>query len=354
MVSIPSNDSREEGRPRRAAAVAVLLSLLGLAGCNEAPAKMPPPKPPVVMTAEPVIREVTDYEELVGQTAAVQTVEVRARVTGYLDKVNFKDGDEVKEGAVLFEIDPRPYEAEVARTEAAVGLSEAHYKRLEADLKRARSLVAREAISREEFDRIAGDFAEAGASVGIAKANRDLAKLNLAFTKVTAPISGRLSRRMVDPGNLVKADETVLTTIVSLDPMYVYFDVDERTLLRIRRLIAEGKIKSRTRGRGPRLRGPGRRGGVPAQGDDRLQREPGRPEHRDAPGPGRDRQPQAAGPLAGPVRARPPADRRPRTRRSSSPSRPWAPTRGGSSSTSSSPARTRTARTCRTWPNTAR
>ena len=208
---------------------------------------MPPPKPPVVMIAEPVVREVTDYEEgLVGQTAAVQMVEVRARVNGYLEKVNFKDGDEVKEGAVLFEIDPRPYDAEVARTEAAVGLSEAHYKRLEADLKRARSLVARQAIGREEFDKIVGDYAEAGASVGIAKANRDLAKLNQEFAKVTAPISGRLSRRMVDPGNLVQADETILTTIVSLDPMYVYFDVDERTLLRIRRLIAEGKIKSRT------------------------------------------------------------------------------------------------------------
>ena len=167
MAPILSNDSREEGRPRRAAAVAVLLALLGLAGCNEAPAKMPPPKPPVVMIAEPVIREVTDYEEgLVGQTAAVQMVEVRARVTGYLEKVNFKDGDEVKEGAVLFEIDPRPYEAEVARTEAAVGLSEAHYKRLEADLKRARSLVARQAIGREEFDKIVGDYAEAGAAVG--------------------------------------------------------------------------------------------------------------------------------------------------------------------------------------------
>ena len=113
MAPILPNDSRGEGRPRRGAAVAVLLALLGLAGCNQAPAKMPPPKPPVVMTAEPILREVTDYEEgLVGQTAAVQTVELRARVNGYLEKVNFNDGDEVKEGAVLFEIDPRPYDAE--------------------------------------------------------------------------------------------------------------------------------------------------------------------------------------------------------------------------------------------------
>ena len=264
----------------------------GLAGCNQAPAKMPPPKPPVVMIAEPVIREVTDYEEgLVGQTAAVQMVEVRARVNGYLEKVNFKDGDEVKEGAVLFEIDPRPYEAEVGADRGRRRPERGALKRLEADLKRARSLVARQAIGREEFDKIVGDYAEAGASVGIAKANRDLAKLNLEFAKVTAPISGRLSRRMVDPGNLVQADETILTSIVSLDPMYVYFDVDERTLLRIRRLIAEGKIKSRDAGRDPHLRGPGRRGRVPPQGDHRLQRQPGRPEHRDAPGPGRDRQP---------------------------------------------------------------
>src|SRR3954468_25037037 len=107
------------------------------------------------MSAEPGLREVTDYEEgLVGQTAAVQMVEVRARVNGYLDKVNFKDGDEVKEGTVLFEIDPRPYDAEAARTQAALGLSEAHFRRLEADVKRARGLVARQAIGREEFDKI--------------------------------------------------------------------------------------------------------------------------------------------------------------------------------------------------------
>ena len=248
MAQNLSNDSRGEGRPRRAAAGGVLLALLGLAGCNQAPANTPPPKPPpVVEVAEPILREVTDYEEgLVGQTAAVQMVEVRARVNGYLEKVNFNDGDEVKEGAVLFEIDPRPYDAEVARTQAAIGLSEARSRRLEADLKRAKSLVARQAIGREEFDKIVGDYAEAGASVGIAKANNDLAWLNRGFAKVAAPISGRLSRRMVDPGNLVRADETILTSIVSLDPMYVYFDVDERTLLRIRRLIAEGKIKSRT------------------------------------------------------------------------------------------------------------
>ena len=123
--------------------------------------------------------------------------------------------------------------------------AEAHLRRLEADQKRAMNLFSRGAISREEIDRIAGDFLEAQAAVGVAEAAHDLANLNLEFTKVRAPIAGRLSRRLVDPGNLVKADETALTTIVSLDPLFVYFDVDERTLLRLRRLVSVGKVKTR-------------------------------------------------------------------------------------------------------------
>lgn len=244
-----TNSSCLRGRRGRAwclLALAPAFPLVVMSGCDRAVAKPPPPKPPVVMTSEPVSREVTDFEDFVGQTTAKKTVEIRARVNGYLDKVNFTDGDEVKEGAVLFEIDPRPTDAEVARTEAAVVQSEAHAKRLEANYKRAVGLRGREVLSAQEFDLISGDYAEANAAVGISKANNDLAKLNRGFTKVTAPIAGRLSRRMVDSGNLVQADQTLLTTIVTLDPIYVYFDIDERTLLRIRRLIAAGKIKSRT------------------------------------------------------------------------------------------------------------
>ena len=182
-------------------------------------------------------------------------VEVRARVTGYLDKVLFEDGSEVKEGDVLFKIDPRPYEAALAAAEASVVQSEAHQRRLQFDHRRASNLFQRGAISREEVDRIQGDYSEAVAAVGIAQAQRDLAKLNLSFTDVRAPISGRTSRRLVDPGNLIQADSTSLTTIVSLDPIYVYFDVDERTLLRLRRLIREGRIKSRTEAEVPVLVG---------------------------------------------------------------------------------------------------
>ena len=200
---------------------------------------------PKVEVSMPVTDTVSDFEAFTGRFDAIYTVEIRARVTGYLDKVHFEDGNEVNEGDLLFEIDPRPYETELNRTEANVVQAEAHQHRLEADQRRANSLYSRGAIGREEFDRIIGDYSEAQAAVSVSKAARDMAKLSSEFTKVKAPISGRLSRRLVDPGNLVQADVTPLTTIVSLDPLYVYFEVDERTLLRLRRLVREGKIKSR-------------------------------------------------------------------------------------------------------------
>lgn len=227
------------------AALGIAVSVAASSGCAKTEAKPPPPKPPAVVTDVPIESEVSDYEYFVGQTMARKSVEVRARVNGYLDKLNFNDGDEVKEGDLLFEIDSRQYDADLARTEAALAQAEAHARRLEADYQRARNLKGREVLSQSEYDVVAGDYTEAKAAVGIAKANRDLARLNKSFTKVDAPIEGRLSRRMVDPGNLVKADETLLTNIVTLDPVYVYFDIDERTLLRLRRLVAEGKIKSR-------------------------------------------------------------------------------------------------------------
>lgn len=222
-----------------------LAFLVGVSGCASKKPVAAKTDPPVVRVRHPIEAEVTDYEDFTGRTDAVFTVEVRARVTGYLDKAVFKDGDEVKEGDLLFEIDPRPYKAELDRAEATLAQSEAHLKRLEADYRRASNLFTRGNVSREEFDKVAGDKNEAEAAVGIAQATFERAKLDVLFTKITAPIAGRLSRRLVDPGNLVKADETPLTTIVSLDPMYVYFDIDERTLLRLRRLVREGKIPSR-------------------------------------------------------------------------------------------------------------
>lgn len=205
-----------------------------------------PPKAPEVIVDLPTHGEITDYEDFTGRTMATQTVDVRARVTGYLDKINFKDreGQEIEAGEVLAEIDPRPYLAEVARAQSSVAQADSRLARLELDYQRARKTVASKTISQEQFDQVTGDRNEAKAAIEVAKANLNLAKLNLSYCKVKAPITGRVGRTQFDPGNLVRADETILTTLVAMHPMYVYFEVDERTMLRLRRYMEEGRIRT--------------------------------------------------------------------------------------------------------------
>ena len=233
----------------RGPACLLILTGLILSGCSGDPAGgapgsgMPPPKMPEVFFATPTRDNLLDYEDCTGRTEAFKTVDVRARVTGYLDKWNFSPGKKVTKGDVLFEIDPRSYLAELARTEATVVQAEAHLTRLNADHQRAQNLFATRAMGREDLDKIVGDRAEALAAVGIAKASRDLAKLNVDYTKVTASLDGIVSRAMVDPGNMVKADDTVLTTVVTEDPIYAYFDIDERNALRLSRQLAAGDMK---------------------------------------------------------------------------------------------------------------
>ena len=176
---------------------------------------------------------------------------MRAHVWGYLDKVNFKEGALVKKGDVLFEIDPRTYQALLNQAEGNRGVrSRPGCVRLNADLRAgAATWSAPGRSSREDYDKIAGDHGEAVASTSTAdKAAVDRAKLDLDYTKVTAPVSGRVSRYVVTVGNLIQAGDqgggTLLTTIVSVDPMYAYFDVDEHTVLRVRQLIREGKADS--------------------------------------------------------------------------------------------------------------
>lgn len=210
-----------------------------LSGCTKQQVQTPSVKPPDVIVARPIIRTVTDYEDFTGRTEAYRSIEVRALVSGYLNKVNFVEGAEVKKGDVLFEIDPRLFEAQLQRAKAVLNQAKAHLRRLDQDLTRATSLLPRNAISREEYDKIAGDRSEAAAAVSVAEASLEAAKLNLAYTKVIAPISGRISRRLLDPGNLIKADETILTSIVTDNPIYAYFDIDERTLLRLRRMVRQ-------------------------------------------------------------------------------------------------------------------
>jgi RND family efflux transporter MFP subunit len=239
-------------------------------GCNKPPAQaqggMPPPKPPEVLVSTPTVAEVTDYEDFTGRTMAMATIDIRPRVTGYLDKVLFKEGAEVKEKDLLYEIDPRPYQAEVDRAQGSVAQAQARLRRLNLDLQRANGMLPNKTITREGYDLIVGDQAEADAAVGVAQASLDLAKLNLSYCQVRAPINGKMSRTLLDAGNLVKADETILTTIVAQDPIYAYFGVDERLLKRVRSYVDQGLLKLGTDGQIPILMGLADQEGYPHEG----------------------------------------------------------------------------------------
>jgi membrane fusion protein, multidrug efflux system len=220
---------------------------VALAGCSHKASESPTNTTTPVSVSYPIVRDVTDYADYTGRIAAIDSVQVRARVWGYLDKVNFKEGTLVKKDDVLFEIDPRTYKATLANAKGKLAAAEAKLKRLNADFARAEQLKSDKAISQEEYDKVVGDRAETTASVEALKAEVEQAKLDLDYTKVTAPISGRISRKLVTEGNLIAAGQTgatLLTDIVSVDPVYVYFDVDERTVQQVRKLIREGKAKS--------------------------------------------------------------------------------------------------------------
>jgi RND family efflux transporter MFP subunit len=218
------------------------LSLLALAGCKRDQPPPPPMKAPEVVVAVPVTRKVTDYEYFTGRTEASERVDLKARVTGHLMKAPFREGAMVKEGDLLFEVDAKPFEVKLTEAKAAHAQARARYERTDTDYQRARSLYDRQAIGKEEYDRIVGDYKEALAAVDVAASQIDTAKQNLEYTKLKAPFSGRMSRRYIDPGNLVKADETVLSTLVNDKPMYAMFDVDERTMLR--RLFKTGALET--------------------------------------------------------------------------------------------------------------
>ena len=221
------------------------LALLSLPmGCQKPVAKPPAPKPPEVVVAYPIVDQVQEYEETTGRLVARESVDVRSRVSGYLDKTFFADGANVQEGQPLFQIDARPYDMELQRAKANVDQARARLERLKRDEERKRKLFERKNTTQEDLDLSAADRAEAEANLESLTAAHDLAKLNREFTQITSPISGRISRRMIDPGNLIKADDTLLVTVMSLNPIYAYFDIDERSILKIERLIREGKVQS--------------------------------------------------------------------------------------------------------------
>lgn len=218
----------------------------GLAGCGRHPqAKGGAAKGlPQVYVSTPVTREILDYEEFPGRLEADETVQIRARVTGYLKCFNFKEGGTVKKDDVLFEIDPQLYEAELALAEGNVLEAQGQFEQAQSDWYRVRRLHERApgAINDEEVSKYRGAYVMAEGKLKAAKANLKKAKVNMAWTKVRAPISGKISKSMIDPGNLVVADDTILTAIGSTNPIKASFDVDERTLARVLRLMEQGVL----------------------------------------------------------------------------------------------------------------
>src|SRR5437870_4666231 len=234
--------------PLRIGSALVLGFCLGLAGCARAPSGAPTAAPVSVMVSYPVEHYVTDYADFTARIAAVDAVEVRAHVWGYLNKVNFKEGALVKKGDVLFDLDPRPYQAVLNQAKAKVTQDEAQLTYDEAEYQRNLKLIGTGAASRSELDKTSAARGVDIANIAADKAVVASRQLDLDYTKVIAPVSGRVSRYVVTVGNLIQSGDqgggTLLTTIVSVDPMYAYFDVDEYTVLRVRQLIRQGKVKS--------------------------------------------------------------------------------------------------------------
>jgi RND family efflux transporter MFP subunit len=207
-----------------------------LSGCGHAAAAQNgPPPAPLVTVATVITRPITEFDEFTARFEAVQRVELRPRVSGYIASINFTQGSEVRQGEVLAVIDPRPYEAELKRARAQLVEARSQLQLSESERARAIRLLAAHAISREEFDTRMANADEAGANVQAASAAVDTAALNLSFTRITAPISGIVGRAEVTAGNLVTSGQTLLTTLVSVDPIYVSFDGDEQAYLRFLR-----------------------------------------------------------------------------------------------------------------------
>lgn len=218
---------------RTSVALGGFAALAMLGACSDAhsetAAAMPPPP---VQVSEAVQREVADWDTFTGRFEAVEHVDLRPRVSGYIEAVSFTEGAVVKKGDVLFRIDARPYRATLDQARAQLARAEAQYQLAGSELERAENLLRAKAISREEYDQRVSDRSQLEANLKAARAAVEAAALDVEFTAVLAPISGRVSRAEVTAGNYVNAGQTLLTTLVSVSPIYVYFDGDEQTYLK--------------------------------------------------------------------------------------------------------------------------
>lgn len=209
-----------------------LAAILVLSACGKAPESAAQQPAAKVSVAEVIQQPINEWDEFTGRLEAPESVEVRPRVSGYIDRVAFREGSLVKKGDLLFQIDPRPFDAEVKRLQAQVQQARASQTRAANEARRGERLRQSNAISAELADARASAAAEAQAAVAAAQAELDNAKLNLSFTRITAPIDGRVSRAEITEGNLVGAGQSLLTTLVSTDKVYAYFDADERVFLK--------------------------------------------------------------------------------------------------------------------------
>ncbi|MGH6918295.1 MAG: efflux RND transporter periplasmic adaptor subunit, partial [Geminicoccaceae bacterium] len=225
-----------EPRGRNGKVTPALIGLLAvlLWGCGEDNTYVPPP-PPTLSVSQPVRQTVTDYIEVSGNTQASNSVDLVARVEGYLQSVDFTDGSFVKKGDLLFVIEPQPYEVQVQLQQATVAQQQATLTQASEEYARQQRLIKQNATSQSELENWQAQQGTAQAAVEEANANLEIAKINLGYTRITAPFDGRMGRHLVDPGNLVGAGSpTQLATIEQLAPIYVYFNVDETDVLRVR------------------------------------------------------------------------------------------------------------------------
>lgn len=227
---------------------ALLMTIFSFVGCDKSASQTPAPLEQTIANvkiAPPLMQEITEIDEYTGHIEAVNNVEIRARISGHLEKVNFTAGSKVKKGDLLFEIDPKPFQAQLNYANAELERAQTKYELAKNDFDRAENLLKEKAISLEEHDARAKNLRETQAAMLSADANVYTAKLNLDYTQIKAPISGRISRELVTVGNLVNPNgaSTLLTTIISTNPVYVYVDADEKSILKYRRATKQADLK---------------------------------------------------------------------------------------------------------------
>jgi multidrug efflux system membrane fusion protein len=236
-------------------------------GCRNAESAAAPP-PPTVSVAPVIERQITEWDEFTGRLDAVQKVEIRPRVSGYIDKVAFTEGKEVRAGDLLFQIDPRPYQAELDKARAEEERVKTRSVLAKQEVDRAEKMLAKRAISQEEMDERTNALQESVSAIASAKAAVEQAALNVEFTHITSPIDGRVSRTEITRGNLVAGGPgaTLLTTVVSLNPIYAYFDGDEQSYLKYVKLARNGQLRSSRDVKTPVYMGLANEDGYPHQG----------------------------------------------------------------------------------------